>query len=120
MPKNVHFGTIVLISHPSKVTLKILPASLQQYVNHEFPEEVMCKLKSEKQARVIPLKDEKEKESWRQKQQQFTHTVLSIAQEMSDNNSVAETVCILWRVKFQREMKAESFNRVLIMCQALF
>ena len=29
----------------------------------EFPEEVMCKLKSEKQARVIPLKDEKEKES---------------------------------------------------------
>ena len=36
MPKNVHFGTIVLISHASKVTLKVLQASLQQYVNHEF------------------------------------------------------------------------------------
>ena len=36
MPKNVHFGTIVLISHASKVTLKILQASLQQYVNHEL------------------------------------------------------------------------------------
>ena len=36
MPKNVHFGTIVLISHPSKVTLKILQASLQQYVNNEL------------------------------------------------------------------------------------
>jgi len=36
MPKNVHFGTIVLISHASKVTLKVLQASLQQYVNHEL------------------------------------------------------------------------------------
>ena len=28
--------TIALISHPSKVMLKILQARLQQYVNHEF------------------------------------------------------------------------------------
>ena len=38
MPKNVHFGTIVLISHASKVTLKVLQASLQQYVNWELPD----------------------------------------------------------------------------------
>ena len=30
--------TIVLISHASKVTLKILQATLQQYVNHELPD----------------------------------------------------------------------------------
>jgi len=29
--------TIVLISHASKVMLKILQARLQQYVNHELP-----------------------------------------------------------------------------------
>ena len=29
---------IALISHASKVMLKILQASLQQYVNHEFPD----------------------------------------------------------------------------------
>ena len=35
MPKNVQ--TTTLISHASKVMLKILWARLQQYVNHEFP-----------------------------------------------------------------------------------
>ena len=33
-----NYGTIVLISHASKVMLKILPARLQQYVNCEFPD----------------------------------------------------------------------------------
>ena len=35
MPKN--FQTIALISHASKVMLKILQARLQQYVNYEVP-----------------------------------------------------------------------------------
>ena len=35
-PYNYH--TIALISHASKVTLKILQARLQQYVNHELPD----------------------------------------------------------------------------------
>ena len=30
--------TIALISHASKVMLKILQARLQQYMNHEFPD----------------------------------------------------------------------------------
>ena len=30
--------TIALISHASKVMLKILQARLQQYVNHELPD----------------------------------------------------------------------------------
>ena len=33
-----NYSTIALISHASKVMLKILQARLQQYVNHELPE----------------------------------------------------------------------------------
>ena len=33
-----NYHTIALISHPSKVMLKILQARLQQYVNHELPD----------------------------------------------------------------------------------
>ena len=33
-----NYCTIALISHTSKVMLKILPARLQQYVNHELPD----------------------------------------------------------------------------------
>ena len=36
MPKNAQ--TTALISHASKVMLKILQARLQQYMNHEFPD----------------------------------------------------------------------------------
>ena len=32
------YCTIALISHPSKVMLKILQARLQQYMNHELPD----------------------------------------------------------------------------------
>ena len=32
------FGKLRLISHASKVMLKILQARLQQYVNHELPD----------------------------------------------------------------------------------
>ena len=39
MPKNAHTTTqSQLISHTSKVMLKILQARLQQYVNHELPD----------------------------------------------------------------------------------
>ena len=33
-----NYHTIALISHASKVTLKILQVRLQQYVNHELPD----------------------------------------------------------------------------------
>ena len=39
MPKNAHkYCTIALISHASKVMLKLLQARLQQYVNCELPD----------------------------------------------------------------------------------
>ena len=38
MPKNAQTTTIALISHSSKVMLKILQARLQQYVNRELPD----------------------------------------------------------------------------------
>ena len=34
----LNYRTIALISHTSKVMLKTLQASLQQYVNHELPD----------------------------------------------------------------------------------
>ena len=34
----LNYNTITLISHASKVMLKILQARLQQYVNHELPD----------------------------------------------------------------------------------
>ena len=33
-----NYHTIALISHASKVMLKMLQARLQQYMNHEFPD----------------------------------------------------------------------------------
>jgi len=38
MPKNAQTTTLALISHASKVMLKILQARLQQYVNRELPD----------------------------------------------------------------------------------
>ena len=38
MPKNVQTIAQLLISHASKVMLKILQARLQQYVNDELPD----------------------------------------------------------------------------------
>ena len=39
MPKNTQdYRTIALISHASKVMLKILQAKLQQYMKHELPD----------------------------------------------------------------------------------
>ena len=38
MKKCSNYHTIALISHTSKVMLKILQARLQQYVNHELPD----------------------------------------------------------------------------------
>ena len=38
MPKNANYRTIALISHASKVMLKILQVRLQQYVNCELPD----------------------------------------------------------------------------------
>ena len=39
MPKNVsNYHTVALISHVSKVMLKVLQARLQQYVNRELPD----------------------------------------------------------------------------------
>jgi len=38
MPKNAQTTTIALITHASKVMLRILQARLQQYVNSELPD----------------------------------------------------------------------------------
>ena len=52
MPKNAqNYSTIALISHTSKVMLKILQARLQQYVNRELPD-VKLLLEKEKEPEI--------------------------------------------------------------------
>ena len=60
IPKKVNakecsnYRTIVLISHASKVILKILQARLQQYVNHELPDVQLVLEKAEKPEIKLP------------------------------------------------------------------
>ena len=60
-----NYYTIALISHASKVMLKILQARLQQYVNHELPDMVLEK--AEEREIRLPTSDgpRKKKESSR-------------------------------------------------------
>ena len=79
IPKKVNaeecsnYHTIALISHASKVMLKILQARLQQYVNCELPE--MFKLDLEK-AEEPKIKLSTSVESWK-KQESFRKTSTS-------------------------------------------
>ena len=47
-----NYHTIALISHASKLMLKILQARLQQYVNHELSSDVQPGLKKGRETRV--------------------------------------------------------------------
>ena len=49
-----HYRTIALISHASKVMLKILQARLQQYVNHEIPDVQLVLEKAEEPQIKLP------------------------------------------------------------------
>ena len=51
LPKNANYHTIALISHASKVMLKILQGKLQQYVKHELPD-VQADFKKAKAAEI--------------------------------------------------------------------
>ena len=60
MPKKVQ--TIALISHASKVMLKILQARPQQYVNHELPDVEAGFRKAEEPEVKLPTSVEKARE----------------------------------------------------------
>ena len=47
---------IALISHASKVMLKIVQARLQQYVNHELPDVQVSTYWASKKMQIIPTK----------------------------------------------------------------
>ena len=49
-----HYRTIALISHASKVMLKILQARLQQYVNRELPDVQLVLEKAEEPETKLP------------------------------------------------------------------
>ena len=50
-----NYRTIALISHASKVMLKILQARLQQYVNHELPDVQLGLEKAKEQEIKLPI-----------------------------------------------------------------
>ena len=50
-----NYRTIALISHASKVMLKILQARLQQYVNHELPDVKLVLEKAEEPEIKLPI-----------------------------------------------------------------
>ena len=50
-----NYCTIALISHTSKVMLKILQARLQQYVNHELPDVKLVLEKAEEPEIKLPI-----------------------------------------------------------------
>ena len=50
-----HYLTIALISHTSKVKLKILQARLQQYMNHELPDVKLDFEKAEEPEIKLPI-----------------------------------------------------------------
>ena len=50
-----NYRTIALISHASKVMLKILQTRLQQYVNHELPELKLVLEKAEEPEIKLPI-----------------------------------------------------------------
>ena len=66
---NVKYHTIALISHASKVMLKILQARLQQYMNCELPEFQLNLEKAEEPEIKLPtsLRTSKKQESSRKK-----------------------------------------------------
>ena len=50
-----NYCTVALILHASKVMLKILQATLQQYVNRELPDVQACFRKGEEPATILPI-----------------------------------------------------------------
>ena len=74
--KYSNYCTIALISHASKVKLKILQAGLQQYMNLEFPD--ICKLgleKAEEPEIKLPMSTESQK---KQENSRKTYTSASL------------------------------------------
>ena len=74
--KYSNYCTIALISHASKVKLKILQAGLQQYMNLEFPD--ICKLGLEKAKELeikLPTSTESQK---KQENSRKTYTSASL------------------------------------------
>ena len=67
-----NYRTIALISHASKVMLKILQARLQQYVNHELPNVQLILEKAEEPEIKLPTSAG----SWK-KQENFRRTSIS-------------------------------------------
>ena len=77
-----NYGTLVLISHVSKIILKILQARLQQYVNQELPDVQAWFRKAEEPETKLPtsFRSQKTQESSRKTS---TSALLTIPQPLT-------------------------------------
>ena len=82
-----NYGTIALISHASKVILKILQAWLQQYVNRELPDVQASLEKAEESEIKLPTSAG----SWK-KQESSRKTSISVLLTMSKPLTVWITI----------------------------
>ena len=72
MPANLENSSVV-ISHASKVVLKILPDRLQQYVNHELPD-VQAGFRKGKEPKIkLPTSTESQKKQGNYKKHLLLH-----------------------------------------------
>ena len=104
---------MALISHASKVKLKILQARLQQYVNHEIPDVPAGYGKAEEP--VIKLPTSKKQESSRQA---FTSVLLTIPKPLT---LWIATNCVIFlkRWEYQTTLPASWENCVQVKKQQL-
>ena len=81
MPKNAqNYRTIALISHASKVMLKILQARLQQYVDRELPDVQADLEKAEEPEIKLPISTRSQK---KQESSRKTSTSASLTMPLS-------------------------------------
>ena len=81
MPKNAqNYRTIELISHASKVMLKILHTRLQQYVNRELPDVQADLEKAEEPEIKLPISTRSQK---KQESSRKTSTSASLTMPLS-------------------------------------
>ena len=83
-----NYRTIALISHATKVMIKILQARLQQYVNHELPDVQLALEKAEEPEIKLPTSAGSSKKQEFQKNICFCFTDYDKAFDCMDHNKL--------------------------------
>ena len=127
--KYSNYCTIALISHASKVKLKILQAGLQQYMNLEFPD--ICKLglqKAEEPEIKLPTSTESQKKQENSRKTYFCFTDYTKAFDYVDTTNCGRflkrweyqtTLPVSWETCIQEEKQQLEPNMEQSTCSKL-